>query len=114
MNIYDELQHGSMTQNVMDVMGYCSCLYCNRYFDSGKGPCGKYTVTLLPNENPNKIMPSGGSWLTGIDRFINWPKSYLCWMYGGHVLVEHDREYHYDSSETAHCYCTRCDMWVPF
>lgn len=36
------------------------------------------------------------------------------WITGGHTFVEYEREYHYDSSETAHTRCTKCNMWVPF
>lgn len=82
------------------------------YF-SPRGPCGPYTLTLLPEENPTKV-GKGGAWSTGLDHFFMYPKSFLCWVYGGHDFVEYEREYHYDSSETANTQCTRCNMWVPF
>ncbi len=79
-----------------------------------KGPCGPYSVTLLPTETPRFI--GGGSWPYGIlDRLCaGGIKSYFCWITGGHTFVEYEREYHYDSSETAHTKCTKCNMWVPF
>jgi len=85
----------------------------NKYFFSGKYGYTKYTVTLLPNEDPRQS-GHGGSWAMGLDRFFMYPKSYFCWLRGGHTFVEYDREYHYDSSETAHTRCTKCNMWVPF
>jgi len=85
------------------------------FFFTGKYGFTKYTVTLLPNEDPRKAS-HGGSWPCGIiDRLIaGGLKSYFCWMYGGHNFVEYDREYHYDSSETANTRCAKCGMWVPF
>jgi hypothetical protein len=85
------------------------------FYASKKGPCGPYTLTLLPNENPRQAS-HGGSWPCGIiDRLIaGGLKTYFCWMFGGHNFVEYDREYHYDSSETANARCTRCNMRVPF
>jgi hypothetical protein len=85
------------------------------FYAREKGPCGPYTLTLLPNENPNQA-GWGGSWPFGIlDRLANGGiKSYFCWVSGGHNFVEYDREYHYDSSETANTRCTKCNMWVPF
>jgi hypothetical protein len=76
--------------------------------------CKGYTVQFLPTEELRKVWPSGGSWAIGLDRLFMYPLSYFCWMFGGHTFVETDREYHYDSSETANTRCTRCDMWVPF
>ncbi len=78
-----------------------------------KGPSGPYTVHFLEAENPDKVN-CGGAWLIGLDRLFAAPLSYFCWIYGGHTFVEVEREYHYDSSETAHCYCTRCNLWVRF
>ena len=73
-------------------------------------PDGKYTLTLLSGENPAAV-GRGGAW----NMFPNRPiLSYFCWMFGGHKFVEFCREYHHDSSETAHTFCTRCKMWVPF
>jgi len=80
-----------------------------------KGPCGPYTLALLQTEDPRKAS-CGGSWPYGIlDRLCNGGlKSYFCWISGGHTFVEYEREYHYDSSETANTKCSRCNMWVPF
>jgi len=85
----------------------------NSFFFTGKYGWTKYTVQLLTNENPKRV-GRGGAWSLGIDRFFQAPLSYFCWVRGGHQFLERAREYHYDSSETAHCYCTRCNMWVPF
>jgi len=85
----------------------------NPFFFTGKVGFTEYTVQLLPNENPNKAN-CGGSWAIGLDRLFMYPKSYFCWLRGGHTFVEYFREYHYDSSETANTRCTKCDMWVPF
>jgi len=73
-------------------------------------PDGKFTLTLLSAEDPNKV-GRGGAW-----NYFPWRplRSYFCWMFGGHTFVEQVREYHHDSSETAHTFCTRCNMWVPF
>jgi hypothetical protein len=73
-------------------------------------PGGRYTLTLLPNEDPRKV-GRGGAWnYFPLRPFL----SYFCWLRGGHRFVEHMREYHHDSSETAHTACLRCKMWVPF
>jgi hypothetical protein len=82
------------------------------FHSSSKGPCGPYTLQLLETENPRHA--GGGAWPIGIDRLFGAPKSYFCWITGGHTFVEYEREYHYDSSETAHARCTKCNMWVPF
>lgn len=83
------------------------------FYISPKGPAGPYTVKFLETENPKKV-GKGGSWLIGLDRFFAAPRSYFCWMFGGHTFVEYNREYHYDSSETANTTCTRCGLWVNF